>query len=327
MKILKWLKDNIYVIIFFICFYLLLNYELPYYILAPGGTIDISDRVSIDDSNKINGNLYLMYATEIKTTIPTYIISLFNNKWDLFDNSDRQVGNEDIDEINLRNKIMLNNSIDTATYVAYKHANKDISIKSYDHYILGVTSTSTCDFKVGDKIININNKKVEEVKEINNVITNSNINDKINFLVIRDDKEINTTCNVNEDKKIGVVIVTDYNYDLDPKITLKFKSSESGSSGGMMLALGIYSEIADVDLIKGRHIAGTGTIDNNGNIGEIGGVKYKIIGAYEKKVDLVFVPKENYEEAKKVNDEYKYNLKIISVSTFDEVINYLKENN
>ena len=246
-KIYEWLKSNIFVIIFFICFYALLNYELPYYILAPGGTIDISDRVSVDDSNDINGNLYLMYATEIKVTIPTFIMSKFNNTWDLFNNSERQVGNETTNEIELRNRILLNNSIDTAIYVAYTHANKEVNVKSYDHYILGITNYSTCDFKVGDKIINIDNKKVEKVSQINEVITNSDYNDTISFVVLRDNKKINTTCSVNEYKKIGVVIATDYEYELDPEITLNFKRSESGSSGGMMLTLGIYSELSDID--------------------------------------------------------------------------------
>lgn len=79
-----------------------------------------------------------------------------------------------------------------------------------------------------------------------------------------------------------MVVVTDYDYDLDPAITLKFKQSESGSSGGMMLTLSIYENITSEDLIKGKSIAGTGTIEKDGTIGEIGGVKYKIIGASKK---------------------------------------------
>ena len=77
-----------------------------------------------------------MYATEIKATIPTYLITKFSNKWDLFDNGERQIRNESREEIELRNKIMLNNSIDTAIYVAYTHANKQIKITGETHYHL-----------------------------------------------------------------------------------------------------------------------------------------------------------------------------------------------
>ena len=44
-------------------------------------------------------------------------------------------------------------------------------------------------------------------------------------------------------KIIGIIITTDYEYDLDPEITIKFKNSESGASGGLMLTLTIYNAI------------------------------------------------------------------------------------
>ena len=47
-----------------------------------------------------------------------------------------------------------------------------------------------------------------------------------------------------------------------------------------------------------------GTIDEDGNVGAIGGVKYKMLGAQKDGADIFFVPKENYDEAKKV---YKKN--------------------
>lgn len=325
-KIKKWLKENCITIFILILIYFIFNYELPFYILAPGGTIDISDRVNVDTRNKVNGNLYLMYATEIKATIPTYLITKFSNKWDLFDNGERQISNESREEIELRNKIMLNNSIDTAIYVAYTHANKQIKITGETHYILGITEESTCDFKIGDKILKANGSTIEHSKEINDIVSSSNYNDTINFVINRDGTNKDASCKVGKDGKIGVVVVTDYDYDLEPAITLKFKQSESGSSGGMMLTLSIYENITSEDLIKGKSIAGTGTIEKDGTIGEIGGVKYKIIGASKKNIDIIFVPEENYEEAIQVKNEYNYNMKIIKVHTFDEVINYLKNN-
>lgn len=325
-KIKNWFKENGLTILIFIFIYIIFNYELPFYILAPGGTINISDRVKVDTRHKVNGNLYLMYATEVKATIPTIAISKFNNKWDLFSNKERQISYESTKEIEIRNKIMLNNSIDTAIYTAYTHANKKIETISSTHYVLGITEESTCNFKIGDKILKVNNSPIKETKEINNIIANSKYNDNIKFVVERDGSNKNVSCKVGENHKIGVVIVTDYEYKLDPKITLNFKQSESGSSGGMMLTLSIYESITEEDLIKGRSIAGTGTIETDGTIGEIGGIKYKIIGASKNNVDLIFVPIENYEEALKVKKAYNYDMKIIKVHTFDEVIEYLKNN-
>ena len=92
------------------------------------------------------------------------------------------------------------------------------------------------------------------------------------------------------------------------------------------MSLSIYSAISDKDILKGRNIAGTGTIDMNGNVGEIGGIKYKIMGAVKNKMDVVLVPSANYEEAIKVKEAKNYKIKIVKVDTFMDAIDYLTTN-
>ena len=118
-------------------------------------------------------------------------------------------------------------------------------------------------------------------------------------------------------------LLTNYDYEVEDESDLGFKYGEGGSSGGLVLTLALYSEITGIDILKGRNIAGTGTIDIDGNVGEIDGIKYKIAGAYKKKMDVVLVSPYNYEEAVKVNGENNYNLEIVKVSTFKEAVDYL----
>ena len=93
-----------------------------------------------------------------------------------------------------------------------------------------------------------------------------------------------------------------------------------------MLTLTIYNAVSSEDLIKGRNIAGTGTINADGTVGEIDGIKYKIMGAAKNKMDIVFVPSSNYEEAVNIKNKYNYDLEIIKVDTFNEVLEYLRNN-
>ena len=93
-----------------------------------------------------------------------------------------------------------------------------------------------------------------------------------------------------------------------------------------MLTLTIYSAISGEDLLKGRNIAGTGTISTDGTVGEIDGVKYKIMGAAQNNIDIVLVPSANYEEAIKTKNKYNYDLEIVKVDTFKEAVDYLKNN-
>ena len=93
-----------------------------------------------------------------------------------------------------------------------------------------------------------------------------------------------------------------------------------------MLSLAIYNSLVEEDITGGKKIVGTGTIDADGNVGAIGGVKYKIAAAVKAKADLFLVPSDNYEEAKEVVEKHNYKIKLISVSTFDEAIDKLSKN-
>lgn len=53
-----------------------------------------------------------------------------------------------------------------------------------------------------------------------------------------------------------------------------------------MMSLAIYNYLTENDITHGLKIAGTGTIDADGNVGTIGGIEYKIKGAIKNKVDV-----------------------------------------
>ena len=90
-----------------------------------------------------------------------------------------------------------------------------------------------------------------------------------------------------------------------------------------MTSLAIYTKLTGIDLLKGRKIVGTGTIDSNGNVGEIGGVKYKLKGAVTNDADIFMVPEENYEEAIKIKNEKNYDIDIVKVENLHSAIEYL----
>ena len=63
-----------------------------------------------------------------------------------------------------------------------------------------------------------------------------------------------------------------------------------GPSAGLMLTLGILDLVGDDDLTGGAVIAGTGTIDAEGDVGPIGGIPLKMVAAREIGADLFLVP-------------------------------------
>ena len=69
-----------------------------------------------------------------------------------------------------------------------------------------------------------------------------------------------------------------------------------GPSAGLMLTLGIVELAGDQDLTGGDVVAGTGTIDEHGTVGRIGGITLKVLAAEDIGADLFLVPAENCAE-------------------------------
>lgn len=326
MKFKQFIKENYKFLLLILLIVLFFNVKVPYYIMAPGGTINITDRVEMEGYQNKDGSLNMLYVSEYEGTPATLLVAKLKS-WDIEKNEERQISDESISDIEKRNKIMRDNSLDIATMVAYTEAGKEITIKDKKNVVIGVTKDNG--LEVGDVILKTDGQECDDIKEIKKIISSKEVGDTITFKVLRNNKEEEIKSKIlleDNTKVIGVVIITEYDYDIDPEINVKFKKTESGASGGLMLTLTIYNAISDEDIIKGRNIAGTGTISQDGTVGEIDGIKYKIMGAAQDKMDIVFVPSANYDEAIKTKEKYNYDINIIKVDTFDEAVEYLKNN-
>ena len=318
----KILKENLKSIILILLMILIINIKLPYYIEAPGGTINLSKRIDKQYEKK-NGSLNMLYVTEYKGNPITVILSKFIKSWDLYEIKNQQISNETAEDIYIRNKVMLDNSIQNATFVAYKYANKNIDIQETENIVIATTKDNG--FKVGDIITQIDNLPVANITTIKEHISSLNVGDEVKILIKRNNHKKTIKLKIDPDKLLGIMLITNYKYETEDNLDIAFKNGEGGASGGLVLSLGIYSKITGIDILKGRNIAGTGTIDIDGNVGEIDGIKYKIAGAVRNHIDIVLVSPANYEEAKKVIEDNNYNIKLAKVSTFKETIDYLTQ--
>ena len=319
-KTKQFLKENLVQIIMLTIFIFVVNIELPYYIEAPGGTINLTERLD-KDYNKKNGSLNMLYVTQYRGNVVTVLLGKLINSWDLNEISNQQISNENANEIYIRNRVMLDNSIQNAIFVAYNHAGIEINIKNKKNIVIATTKENG--IEIGDIIISADNQNIDNINDLKEIINNKNVGDKLELLIKREEKEKTIYVTIPEDKIIGIATITNYEYELPNELNVNFKNGEGGSSGGLILTIGIYQEITGIDLLKGRNIAGTGTIDISGNVGEIDGIKYKIAGAVKNKMDVVLVSPYNYQEAKKVVEENNYDIELVQVSTFKEAIDYL----
>ncbi len=327
-KLKKFISDNlkfiiILPIIIFICFY-----EFPYYVSAPGGISNVSKRVHIDEKYDVEGSFNLTYVSEYKPTLPVLLFAKINKDWDIEKKEDVLADNQTAEDLSFYEKISLKEAAQTAVIYAYNKAGKTVEINDRQVFITYIFKEAKTDLKIGDQIIEINNKKITSKKMLSNEIQKYNENDKITLKVKNNNKEYERYAFIDkiEDKKfIGIYISELIEFTTKPDIKLTFDSAESGASGGLMTALTIYNYLIEEDITNGLKIAGTGTIDENGNVGEIGGVKYKILGANKDNVKYFIIPKANYEEALEIVKDRNLDINLYPVDTFDDALEVLKK--
>ena len=324
----KFIKENYLVLLFGIVFMATILYPLPYYIYTGGGTINVKDKIHIENK-ETKGDFNLCYVEQINANIPTFLLSKLLSNWDSVSKEEVSLNDkEDIKDIYKRDKIYLEEANQNAIFVAYKKAGKSVNILDKHLYIIYLEEDSDTYLKIGDDILEIDGSKIDSLADISKILDSYEVGSKLNIKVKRNKKEMMKYAIVHEKdgrKLIGIALTSIYDYEVDPKITFTFSNSESGPSGGFMVTLAIYNQLIDSDISNGLKIAGTGTIDIEGNVGSIGGVKYKLKGAVDSKSDIFLVPAgENYEEAIKYQKKYHYDIKIIGISTFEEAIEKLE---
>lgn len=136
--------------------------------MTTGGTINITDRVEMSSYEKDKeGSINMLYVSEYDATPFSYLVAKIKGE-EINSNKDRQISNESVKDINKRNKIMRDNSLDTATIVAYKEAGKTINIKSKKNIVMAKTNDN--DFEVGDIILTVNDNTCEDVNAIREII-------------------------------------------------------------------------------------------------------------------------------------------------------------
>lgn len=327
-KIKQLIKQNKNSLIILLLVFVLFSVRLPYYINTGGGILNLNKRVEVSDSNESNGSFNLTYVSELDGKLPFVLFSFLNPNWDLIKSNEIVSSNETYEDLNYRNKMLLNEANTNALLVAFTKTNKKINITNEELYITYVDELSKTDLKIGDQILMIDGEVYSSKDELKKYILSKNVGDVIKFKVLNNDKEYNRRATIFEHKKasiIGVLLTEKLEYETNPDVKFKFKKSESGPSAGLMTTLEIYNSLISEDITKGYKIAGTGTIDSNGEVGEISGVEYKLKAAAKDKADIFLVPMgDNYKEAIKVKKEKKYSIDIVGVETFDEALNYLE---
>lgn len=225
------------------------------------------------------------------------------------------------------------NAVYTLAETSAKKSALDLSQKSYTenhigYMVVGIKPDSKFKqiLQEGDIITAINDESVvgKSLDEIGK--TKPFKNKTVTFEFHRDNKIFKKSIKVADET--GSLMLSDYvdyksgDIKLDDDATLK-QININGSSVGLTYATYYYLKLNNYELKE--PVAMTGTIDSDGNVGPIEGIREKIIGAQKAHAKYVFVPERNYADAMATKKEFGYKLDIYPVKSLADTVNYLND--
>lgn len=280
--------------------------KLPYDVVSPAYINEVDKVIEIDNNYQEKGsfNTVSVYSYE-RVSLLHYIIALFDKEstitktyqaYNLSNALAYQAGS-------IQKQVSINNAI-IASYSLASSYGYDVSIEyHYEGFIVDTyyTYLTPDTLKIGDIITKIGNTMLTTGNSISNLILNEEKNnpDGIEVTVKRGNKTFSYTITRNEyinyyGYKSSGYGFSGYDYYVidssKPTYSLK-ESTTIGPSGGLLQALMVFNALtSNFDISLNKKIVGTGTIDNNGIVGEIGGIYQKIITANLYRADVFFVP-------------------------------------
>lgn len=311
----------------------------PYVILAPGDPQNI-----LSSAIKISGtNIYpttgKLSVTSVMVTDPDSYMTGFDVLYAWLSREQAVLPRVDIypegestEELMRIGAQEMADSQVNATAAALKYLGYELTSK----LIIGQVNKQTNAYqvlRVGDEVLTVDNVKYASQAEIANALDKKKPGQYVSVKVMRSnfqiiEKEIKLSARDDGSAFIGIGIRTEFDFPFEVEIKLK---ETAGPSGGLIFALGIIDKLTVQDLVRSRSIAGTGTISTDGQVGPIGGIAEKIIGAEKAGVQIFFTPVENCSDLVNVDQILKNQgpsgMKIVPVTTLSEAVSILNKPN
>lgn len=281
---------------------------VPFVSWSPGGTRDTLGVVGSDPIITIDGTATYPTSGQLDMTIvsvtpadaqlslPQALLSYWLPNRDALPRdavyapgkSAEQVQNEDAD--------MMVTAQDDAVVAALRAAGQQVTERPAV-YSVTVGGPAHKILLPGDLILSVDGVPTPSLDAVQQRIRNHRVGQLVKFTVLRDKRQVTAEVSTIESTTqsavpvVGITLGPGYEYE--PRIAFDFGQQIGGPSAGMVFALAIYDKITPGDLLLGQHIAGTGQITPNGDVGAIGGIQEKVAAAQKAGATAFLVPASN----------------------------------
>lgn len=307
--------------------------ETGYASFRPGPVYEIADFVDGEEATELNGESLML------TVIPSYDVSVLEAVWadlnpavDLIDLERVRNPEESDEDYAERQRTNMAVSKETAEYVALDRLGYEVSVEGEGVLVDAIIpeTGSVGVLEVGDVVIAIDGVPVTQHPEAITEIYKNDVGDTLELTVIRgietdDEEELTVSVTlvehtVEEGRPMIGFYAGTYNWGFESPVDIQIDPGNiGGPSAGLMYTITLLDMLSDDDILRGRKVSGTGSIDRNGGVGPIGGIKQKIVGADRDGADVVFVPEANWDQAQ----EAAADIELVKVATLDDALAWL----
>lgn len=311
-----------------------------YYIEAPGETSSLGQYVKLDNKEG-RKNFYLVTVSQRRAIMIDYLTS-YLRPFDSRYTAQELMGNSTSEEYNQMQDYYMQTSQNNAIYCAAKKAKIPVSQKYLGVYVMSIMPNSNFKnrLRVGDTLTSVNGFHFKSTRELMDYVNKLGPGQKVTISILRNNHKLTFTQKTvklegTSRSGIGIQLVDRTQVTTKPQIKID-AGDIGGPSAGLMFSLESYQLFTNQTLSK-QKVAGTGTIDERGRVGIIGGIEKKVVSADKAGMKIFFAPTDqpdgvkksetNYEKAKKTAKEIHSKMKIVPVANFDDAVNYLKHNN
>jgi PDZ domain-containing protein len=307
-----------------------MSLHVPYVTFSPGPVTDTLGSVEGQPLIKVDG--HQTYPAkgrlELTTVTESNRLDMITAVRDWFDKHNAVVPEEIVrppgtseQQVQQQNAQQMTDSQESATTAAMKQLG--VAPVRTDVVVVDVPSgsPSTGKLQSGDVITSVDGQPVHTATDVSTAVRKHSKGDQVTIGYTRGGKPGTATITTESSGGHTVIGITTSERNVYPfTVTIQLKNV-GGPSAGLMFALGIVEKLTPGDMTGGRVIAGTGTIDDSGNVGAIGGIQQKIQGARQSGATIFFVPAPNCSEAK---GNAPSGIKLLRVNTLSDAMGDLQ---
>ena len=303
--------------------------KTDYYFMSPGPPYQWDISIEDEKTFEFDGNLYQLTVRRDEANYFVYAWANLNSQIDLYPREvilPDGVTPQELSEISIQN---MRTSENVAIAVALKNIGYEIKSKGDGVAVVGLLEDSPVKDKLkkGDLINSINNTDIYSATEFIATLRTYSIGEIVSIGLLREIDGIKEQIFIKttlvehveyEGEPMVGFLATTVNERFDFPFEIDIKTGNvGGPSAGLMMALNVYNNLIPEDITNSKIIAGTGTIEIDGSVGPVGGIKQKIIAAKRAGAELILVPVANFEEAKQFETD---KTAIVAVDSFDEAL-------